>query len=99
MYAISEDPVAPVKLFADFAKANKGIPIKAGAMPGSLLDAEGVKALADMPSRDELMAKLLGTLRAPITQFVRTLNEVRTKCVCAPRAVQERRANAQWVRN
>src|SRR5699024_6278705 len=81
LYAISEDAVAPAKLFADFAKENKGITIKAGAMPGSLLDADGVKALADMPSREELLAKLLGTLQAPITQFVRTLNEVPTKFV------------------
>src|SRR5699024_11689477 len=61
MYAISEDAVAPAKLFADFAKENKGITIKAGAMPGSQLDSDGVKALADMPSREKLFAYLLGT--------------------------------------
>ena len=94
MYAISEDPVAPAKLFAEFAKENKGLTIKAGAMPGSFLDAEGVKALAEMPSRDELLAKLLGTLQAPLTQFVRTLNEVPTKFVRALAAVKEQKENA-----
>jgi len=94
MYAISEDPVAAAKLFADFAKENKSITIKAGAMPGSLLDADGVKALADMPSREELLAKLLGTLQAPVTQFVRTLNEVPTKFVRVLSAVQQEKENA-----
>lgn len=94
IYAIGEDPVAPAKLFADFAKENKGITIKAGAMPGSFLDAEGVKALAEMPSREELLAKLLGTLQAPLTQFVRTLNEVPTKFVRALSAIQEQKENA-----
>lgn len=76
LYGISTDPVAAARVLNDFAKGNQKLVLKAGAMRGSLLDADAVKALATMPSRDELLAKLLGTMQAPIGQFVRTLNEV-----------------------
>lgn len=94
MYAVSEDPVAAAKTMADFAKTNPSLVIKGGAMPNSLLDEAGVKALASMPSRDELLAKLLGTMQAPITQFVRTLNEVPTKFVRGLAAVRDQKENA-----
>ena len=94
MYAVSEDPVAAAKTMADFAKTNPNLVIKGGAMPNSLLDEAGVKALASMPSRDELLAKLLGTMQAPITQFVRTLNEVPTKFVRGLAAVCEQKESA-----
>src|SRR3546814_20799200 len=61
------------------SKSNDKLVIKAGSLPNNLLNQEGVKALATMPSRDELLSKLLGTMQAPIAQFVRTLNEVPTK--------------------
>jgi large subunit ribosomal protein L10 len=60
-------------------------------MPNSVMDATGVQALATMPSRDELLAKLLGTMQAPIATFVRTLNEVPTKFVRGLAAVREQR--------
>ena len=94
MYAVSEDPVAAAKTMADFAKTNPSLVIKGGAMPNSLLDEAGVKALASMPSRDELLAKLLGTMQAPITQFVRTLNEVPTKFVRGLAAVRDQKESA-----
>lgn len=94
IYAISEDPVAPAKLLVDFAKDNDKIVITAGAMPDSVLDAEGVKALAKMPSREELLAKLLGTMQAPVAQFVRTLNEVPTKFVRGLAAVRDQKESA-----
>ena len=94
MYAVSEDPVAAAKTMADFAKTNPNLVIKGGAMPNSLLDEAGVKALASMPSRDELLAKLLGTMQAPITQFVRTLNEVPTKFVRGLAAVRDQKESA-----
>lgn len=94
MYAVSEDPVAAAKAMADFAKTNPSLVIKGGAMPNSLLDEAGVKALASMPSRDELLAKLLGTMQAPITQFVRTLNEVPTKFVRGLAAVRDQKESA-----
>jgi large subunit ribosomal protein L10 len=76
IYGISKDPVAAAKVMNDFAKTNELFVIKAGAMPNYLMDAAGVKALASMPSRDELLATLVGTMQAPIVKFVRTLNEV-----------------------
>ena len=94
MYAISEDPVAAAKVLSGFAKTNEALVIKAGALPNSILTTDGVKALATMPSRDELLAKLLGTMQAPITQFVRTLNEVPTKFVRGLAAVRDQKEAA-----
>jgi large subunit ribosomal protein L10 len=73
--------VSAAKTLHEFAKSNDKLVIKGGAMPNYVLDVNGVKALATMPSREELLSKLLGTMQAPITQFVRTLNEVPTKFV------------------
>ncbi len=89
IYGISTDPVAAAKLLSDFAKGNQKLVLKAGAMPNYVMDAAGVKALASMPSREELLSKLLGTMQAPITQFVRTLNEVPTKFVRGLAAVRD----------
>ena len=89
IYGISTDPVAAAKLLNDFAKGNEKLTIKIGAMPNYVMDVAGVKALATMPSREELLSKLLGTMQAPITQFVRTLNEVPTKFVRGLAAVRD----------
>jgi large subunit ribosomal protein L10 len=89
IYGISKDPVAAAKLLNDFAKGNDKLTIKVGAMPNYVMDAVGVKALATMPSREELLSKLLGTMQAPIAQFVRTLNEVPTKFVRGLAAVRD----------
>ena len=70
MYGISADPVAPAKLIASFAKANDQLVVKGGAMPNVVMDVAGVQALATMPSREELLAKLLGTMQAPVASFV-----------------------------
>jgi len=91
IYGISTDPVAAAKVMNDFAKANEVFVIKAGAMPNYLMDAAGVKALASMPSRDELLSKLLGTVQAPVAQFVRTLNEVPSKFVRTVAALRTKR--------
>jgi large subunit ribosomal protein L10 len=76
MYGISTDPVAGAKVMSEFAKDNELFVIKAGAMPGSLMSAKDVKALALLPSREELLAKLMGTMQAPVAKLVRTMNEV-----------------------
>lgn len=89
IYGISTDPVAAAKLMFDFGKGNPKLVLKAGAMPNYVMDADGVKALASMPSREELLSKLLGTMQAPIAQFVRTLNEVPTKFVRGLAAVRD----------
>ena len=94
MYAISEDPVSAAKVLASFAKTNDKLVIAGGALPDNALDTEGVKALATMPTRDELLAKLMGTMQAPITQFVRTLNEVPTKFVRGLAAVRDQKEAA-----
>ncbi len=91
IYGISKDPVAAAKVMNDFAKSNDVFVIKAGAMPNHVMDANGVKALAAMPSRDELLATLLGTMQAPITKFVRTANEVPAKFVRTVAALRDQR--------
>jgi large subunit ribosomal protein L10 len=91
IYGISKDPVAAAKVMNDFAKTNEAFVIKAGAMPNYLMDAAGVKALASMPSRDELLATLVGTMQAPIVKFVRTLNEVPASFVRVVDAVRAQR--------
>lgn len=94
MYGISADPVAPAKLIASFAKANDQLVVKGGAMPNVVMDVAGVQALATMPSREELLAKLLGTMQAPVATFVRTLNEVPTKFVRGLAAVRDKQEAA-----
>lgn len=94
IYGISTDPVAAARVLNDFAKGNQKLVLKAGAMRGSLLDVDAVKALATMPSRDELLAKLLGTMQAPVSQFVRTLNEVPGRFVRTLAALEKHKAEA-----
>jgi large subunit ribosomal protein L10 len=81
MYGISQDPVAGAKVLSEFAKENELFVIKAGAMPNAMMSAQDIKALAQLPSREELLATLLGTLQAPMAKLVRTLNEVPGKFV------------------
>jgi large subunit ribosomal protein L10 len=91
VFGISDDPVAAAKVLNDFAKENNLFVIKSGAMPNERLDANAIKALASLPSREELLAKLLGTMQAPIAKFVRTLNEVPTKFVRGLAAVRDQK--------
>ena len=91
MYGIAQDPVAGAKALQDFAKDNELFVIKGGAMVNVLMSAKDVKALATMPSREELLAKLVGTLQAPITKLVRTMNEVPAKFVRTLAAVRDAR--------
>jgi large subunit ribosomal protein L10 len=76
MYGIAQDPVACAKVLSEFARENELFVIRGGAMPGSMMSAKDVKALALLPSREELLAKLLGTMQAPMAKLARTLNEV-----------------------
>src|SRR5690606_35121083 len=94
IYGVSADPVSAAKVLAGFAKTNDKLVIKGGALPNSLLTQDGVKALATMPSREELLSKLMGTMQAPVTQFVRTLNEVPTKFARGLAAVRDQKAAA-----
>jgi len=76
MYGITADPVAGAKVLSEFARENERFVIRGGAMPGSRMSDKDVKALALLPSREQLLAKLAGTLQAPIAKLVRTMNEV-----------------------
>src|SRR5579871_4587944 len=76
MYGIAQDPVACAKVLSEFARENELFVIRGGAMPGSMMSAKDVKALALLPSREELLAKLLGTMQAPMAKLARTLNEI-----------------------
>jgi len=67
--ATSSDPVAAAKVAIDFAKTNDKLEIVGGAMGATLLDANGIKALASMPSLDELRAKLVGLVQAPAAKL------------------------------
>jgi large subunit ribosomal protein L10 len=88
-YGISRDPVAVAKVLNDFAKTHEKFVIMAGAMPGTVMSTKDVAALAALPSREELIAKLMGTMQAPIARFVRTLNEVPGKFVRTLAAVRD----------
>jgi large subunit ribosomal protein L10 len=94
-YGISRDPVAAAKVLQEFAKGNDRLVIRAGAMPNVVMSAKEVVSLALLPGRPVLLARLLGTMQAPLSMFVRTLNEVPTKFVrtlAALRDQKEKRA-------
>lgn len=74
-----EDAVAPTKIIADFAKANPKVEFKMGYVEGEYYDAAGLTALSKIPSREELIAKLLGSLKAPVSNFVYLLDALAKK--------------------
>jgi large subunit ribosomal protein L10 len=69
IYSVSADPVSAAKVLNDFAKTNDKLVLKAGSYAGKVLDKGGVQALASIPSRDELIAMLMGVMQAPLTGF------------------------------
>lgn len=73
IYGISADPVAAAKVLNEFAKGNDKLVLKVGSYAGKVLDKAGVQALASIPSRDELLAKLLGVMQAPVSGFAGAL--------------------------
>jgi len=88
-YGISSDPVAAAKVLHEFARDHEKFVIKAGAMPNVVMSAREVADLAKLPSRRELLAKLVATMQAPIAKFVRTLNEVPGKFARTLAAVRD----------
>lgn len=93
-FACSSDPVAVAKVLSDFAKSNDKLVVKAGAMANFVMTDKDIANLANMPSREELLARLLGTMQAPVAKFVQTLNEVPGKFVRALAAVRDQKASA-----
>jgi len=74
LIAYSDDPVAAPKVASDFAKGNDNLVILGGAMGATTLDADGVKALASLPSLDELRAKIVGMIQTPATRIAQIVN-------------------------
>jgi large subunit ribosomal protein L10 len=94
MYGIAVDPVAGAKVIAEFSKDNELFVIKGGAMPNSRMSDKDVKALALLPSREELLARLMGTMQAPVAKLARTLNEVPGKFVRTLAAYRDQKEKA-----
>jgi large subunit ribosomal protein L10 len=89
-----EDPVAPAKALTTFAKTHKALELKGGLVENQVIDAEGVKAIATLPSREELIAKLLGTMLNPIIGFARVLNGPTEAFARTVQAVADQKAAA-----
>ena len=87
-----EDPVASAKAIKNFAKDNEALTIKGGIMDGEFQNAEAVQAIADLPSREELIAKLLGTISNPMQKVVGALNAIPTNAVRAIAEVAKKAA-------
>jgi large subunit ribosomal protein L10 len=79
IYSFSEDAVAAAKVVSDFAKGNDRLVIKAGAFSGKALDKAGVSALANIPSREVLLAQICGLLQSPISGLARGIAAVAAK--------------------
>ena len=79
-FAVStEDATAPARVLAEFAKKAPNLEIKAGVVEGTFYDAEGMKTIASVPSREVLLSKLLGSIQSPITNLARVLNQIAEK--------------------
>jgi large subunit ribosomal protein L10 len=89
--AFSADPVAPAKIIYDFAKANKALEVKVGVLEGKVIEAAQVKALADLPSREELLAKVVGGMQAPLYGMVSVLSGTLRSFVYALEAVRKQK--------
>ena len=70
------DATAPARVIAEFAKKAKALEIKAGVVEGNVYDAKGMEAIANIPSREELLSKLLGSMQSPIANFARVIKQV-----------------------
>ena len=79
IYGFSEDAVAAARVVADFAKTNDKLVIRGGAYGGKALDMNGVKQLASIPSKEVLLAQLLGLMQSPISRIARVLAAVAEK--------------------
>ena len=94
MVSSDKDPVAAAKLISEFIKENRIMEIKGGLVEGKVIDAEGVKSLANLPSREVLLARLLGSMQSPITGFVTVLQGNIRNLVYALDAVRQQKESA-----
>ena len=88
MAVSKDDATAPARVLAKFAKTAPALELKAGVVEGTLYDAKGIEQIASVPSREELLSKLLGSLQSPITNLARVLNQIAEQggAVAAPAA-------------
>jgi len=86
-----EDPGAVGRVIKDFAKENEKLVVKAVSIGGTLYGAKDIDRLAKLPTREQALSMLLGTMMAPIQKFVSTLNEVPTKAVRVVKAVADQK--------
>ena len=89
-----EDPVAVAKILTDFAKENKVMTIKAGVLDGKVISAEDIKALASLPSREVLLAKMLGSMMSPISGLANVLQGTIRNFVYVLDAVRKEKESA-----
>jgi len=89
---VSGDPVAPAKTLIEFAKKNAKFELRAGALDGKVLTADDIKALSELPSREVLLAKVLGSLNAPASNFVGVLAAIPRSLVQVLAAIQDQKA-------
>ena len=90
-----DDATAPARIVSNFAKGCPALEIRAGVVEGVVYDAEGMKAIANIPSREELLSKFLGSIKSPITNFARVLNQIAEKggaSACEPAPAAEEAA-------
>ncbi len=88
-FAVSkEDATAPARLLAEFAKKAPALEIKAGIVEGTFYDAAGMKEIAKIPSREVLISRLLGSMKSPISNLARVLNQIAEKGGAADVAVE-----------
>jgi len=93
--AFSEDPVAPAKVLCKFADDHQDLELKAGIMDGKLIDIDSIKQLADLPSREVLLAQVLAGMKAPITGLVNVLNGPLRSLVYVLQAVKDKKEKQQ----
>lgn len=94
------DPIAPAKVIATFAKTNDKISIKAGFLDGKVISVDEIKKLADTPSKEILIAKIMGSLNSPVSSLVRLLNAIaETGTEPAELALKAKKTETESVEN
>jgi large subunit ribosomal protein L10 len=89
---VSGDPVASAKAIKTFAKENESLEVKGGLLNKAVVSAEQIKAIADLPSREELIARLIGSIRSPLTGIVQVINGPASQLVRTLGAIAEKKA-------
>lgn len=88
---VQNDPVAPAKVLSEFAKTSKVFELKTAALEGKILCVEDIKALAELPSREVLLARMLGSMNAPVSNFVGVLAAVPRSLVQVLSAIKDQK--------